>query len=322
MNLRGQRFLTLLLGLILVVGLGACSSKPTLNEADQKIFDKACDMVRSDDKNQYPEAEKLFKDIITRNPDFKDAIFWHAQMLVAWGDALAQETKVLSEQTKKLKAMVDEVQQKYRQTRRVRDKKKVKENMEKLTAAFKQVNKLYNKWLEDTTAIKDRAFEMVAKNVAGDPAPSYMAHRVLADYYRVQAHKPKCLEFMDNVKQMNPDSVGLRFIQGALTMTLDEKPAEAIPLFDEALKKDPKFTKALYYKGLALDKMGKKAEAEAVMKDVIKQSANHLGAKTYLDMTTVVLEAGKALEGFNAELLPPDSTEGEAINEDADKKKK
>ena len=292
---------------VILVGAAICivGCAKKLNDADKKLLDQAAEIVKSDDKTKYPEAEKIYEDLKKRNPEVQDVTNWYAQMLLAWGDALQQEAMFIKAKGEALGEQVDKAQEEIDAQKGKRanpkapsaEQEAAKAEFDKQRGKLADIKKIFDKWQNDAAAVLNRAFTLIKDNVEAGPQ-NYMTARVLADYYRIKGVKPKALETLDIVAQENPNSTGLRFIKGAIAMTFDNKPDDAIKFYEEALKMDPKFTKAKYYLALAFDKKGDAAAAQKAMKEVLEMSPNHVGAKTYLQMTDYVTEGEKAIDRY------------------------
>jgi tetratricopeptide (TPR) repeat protein len=73
---------------------------------------------------------------------------------------------------------------------------------------------------------------------------NYLGYRVVADYYRMRLDWENFGKTVEKLQKINPNSNGLLFLLGAAAYQRDHDKARAAHYFEQALKNDPKFTRA------------------------------------------------------------------------------
>ncbi len=274
----------------------ACTKTVKLNPELEAKFQRATDLVRSDDKNSFAEAERLLEEVTTAEPGFRDAVYWRATMLIAWSDTLLEEAVVLEASETELAELVERAKAKAEAAEAPEAKEFASMLVSSISERRDEVAATRTQWQADASQYKQRGLELVKAEIEGKPAASYKAHRILADYHRIRGETDKARQELAEVRKANPNSAGLHFLEGIMKLKVDKDYAGAVASMDQALSRDPGFVKALYYKGLALAEKGDKNAAEQVMKTVLEKSTDHLGAKTYLRITDAVQQATADLE--------------------------
>ncbi len=273
-----------------------------MTEPDQELFNHATSLVRSDDKSNYESAEGVFVELEERYPKNLELPCWHSQMLLAWGDSLRQELQYITKRRDGIQKMLTEAQTDLKQVKDWKDKAKAQEKVIKMQDQLREIDKIVDKWTDDSANAIQKGEDIVLSKILSRDL-SHMSWRVLADFYRIKGDRQSAEENLILVDVNNPESVGARFIRGAIAMDMDKDYDKAIAYFDEALGMDADFIKAKYYKGLAFDKKGDHDAAKAVMVEVLTESPGHLGAKTYLEMTDYLTEAQKQMKEFKDEQI-------------------
>lgn len=243
---------------------GGCASAPvpTLDREEvitsehDELLIAAQRMVRSDDYREFERAEfRLVALRIWRSEDVTIAT-WLAQLYVAWAEQLKNEISFL-----RLKGAAARIQ-----------------NSEEDSRA---VETLVDYRLAKLAEVEEKARTLC--NMLRTYYPShYTSHRVMADYFRVLGDREKMDTHLVIVEQLNPESGGYLFLKGAVLAEYEADYIQAVEYYDRAIKKDPEFVKAHYFKALAFHEMGRMDEARALMEDVLVRSPGHPGAKAYL----------------------------------------
>jgi|GEM_PF-5174832 len=249
--------------------------KKTARQSLETTLESAQNMLRMDDYRDFEKAEFQFIAVrIWKMEDVKVA-GWLAQLYVAWTDQLKYEISFLRLKLEAGRSF------------------KPKEDIQALET-------IIDYRIEKLTEVEENAQQLcnMLKTYYPD---SYLSHRVMADYYRIMGDEEKFRNRLLIVKELNPDSNGLLFLEGAASDIYDNDHIAAIDYYEKALKNDPKFVKALYFKGLAYHKMGHERRAKETMNEVLAISKNHPGAKAFLSATEYINElteeAKRALKG-------------------------
>ncbi len=258
-------------------------------------FDSATALVRTDDRDRFPEAERLFDEVI-RAGGHADTVYWKAQMLMAWSDALAEEAIVLARAEAQLAATVARAETRVEELETPEAREFAEVVATKVRKLHDRLGVTLARWRQEAAEHRARGLALVEAEIRDQPNPPYQAHRVLADYYRIKGDHERARAELEAVRALNPESAGLRFVHGVMLLKVDRDLDGAIASMDEALAIDGEFVKALYYKGLALAQKDDSAAAEAVMKAVLEKSPGHQGAETYLETAASVREASAELE--------------------------
>ncbi len=257
--------IAMLLLCLSLLGLSACE---TLEERQAREtmtawfkggdLEKAERLLRLDDYRQFQQAEINFITLRLKDRDNPILAGWLAQLYVAWTEQLRSEIHFLKRTLTAAEIGAD-VQKK---------------------AGVLALLDLRRKELADA----DEGARSLGNVLMTHNADTYIGHRAMADYYRIMGDHDKMEEELAKVRKLNPNSVGLRFVEGAGKARFEHDYPAAIRLFDQALAMDPMFLKALYFKGLAQDAMGERDAARATMLAVLAKSPNHPGAQTYLGL--------------------------------------
>ena len=232
------------------------------DEPTGDLWEQAKIMLRLDNHRGFQKGEEDFNTLRAQNPDDPKITGWLAQLYVAWAEAVKNDIEMLKrkiEASKAAKEMKDE----------------------------RSFFALIDTRLAKLAYLKGRAKSLGEELLSKHPE-NYIGHRVMADYYRLMNERDLMNAELEKVKSLNPDSVGLIFIQGAVKAQFEKDYNGAIALYDQALQRDPQFIKALFFKGLALDALDKKAEAHEVMELIRKKAGNHPGVQAYYSMETYI----------------------------------
>jgi len=222
----------------------------------EELLASAKQMLRMDDFREFEKAEFRFLAVRLWRAQDAEIAGWLAQLYVAWVEQLKSEIDFL-----RLKVAASKVARQ-------------KDDFNALMA-------LIDYRLMKLAEVEESA-RLLCNSMLTYFPEHYMSHRVMADYYRVMEDGEKAELKLATVEKLNPDSVGLLFITGALKMQVKQDYIGSIKYFDEALQKDPDFLKAQYFKGIAFHRMGRPDFAAQAMRKVLSQSPNHPGAKAYL----------------------------------------
>lgn len=266
---------------------------PSLTPEEEKIFEEAQTALRTDDYDNYPAAEQKLLALLEKYPNHSPSISWLMQMYCAWGDVLKNEAEAIQ---KAGQAKVKELGDLKKTIESSKSKSTRAESQARFDAAKKELEKLNaDGKTKDTegTAKLNSAKEWAKKGSMVDSDDPQL-QRAMADHSRISSKWPDVETRLKYVEKHKPDSAGLRFIKGAMLMEKDRKYDEAIALFEEALRIDPRFTKAQYFIGLAQDKKGAPEKAAEAMKRVLALSPKHQGATAYLQMMSTILAARKS----------------------------
>ena len=217
---------------------------------------EAQNMLRLDDFRQFETAELHFLTLRFRDREDVFVAGWLAQLYIAWAEQLRSEINLL-----RWKLTASEIAEKP----------------EDKSAVFALID--YR--MVQLKEVEESAHSLGNVLVIYNP-DTYIGHRVMADYYRVMGDREKMEEQLMKVRKLNPDSVGLLFIQGAAKAQFDQDYEGAIAFYDQALERDPMFVKSLVYKGYALHELGREDEAKLVMQQVLQKSPKHPGAQAFL----------------------------------------
>lgn len=76
------------------------------------------------------------------------------------------------------------------------------------------------------------------------PDLGYQGHRLAADFFLQTGEWERFDTSVANVRRLNPDSVGLLWLEGAEAWVRRDDPVAALERFDRALARDPEFTRA------------------------------------------------------------------------------
>ncbi|GAB4292621.1 MAG: hypothetical protein Kow0090_06600 [Myxococcota bacterium] len=298
-ELKSKSKLPLFVGLgaavIIIVVLAIVFSGPSLSDEDKKVFQAASDALRTDDYKNYPDAERKLLQLAERYPNEPLVISWLAQLYLAWGDALGTETGILEPKVKEANELLTKLTEEMGKTKEGKKRQALEAAFAETKKKYDEINALYEFRRSEAAKKKNDGFEWSKRGIKAKSA-HYASYRAIADYYRITRSWDKAEEQLDYVGKARPESAGLRFIKGAIAMERDKNFDKAISWFKEALEKDPKFTKAKYYIGLAQDAKGDKEGAQKTMEEILKTSPSHPGAQVYLKMTTVLDIVKKSLE--------------------------
>ncbi len=223
-------------------------------------------MLRLDDFRNFEEAEINFLTLRLYNRENTHIAGWLAQLYVAWAEQLQNEVNILRMRLKRIKTTGSQ---------------------KEIEAAYHLMDYRISQLNEVEDAAKGICNLLISYN-----SEAYISHRVMADYYRLMGDEKMMNQELEEVEKLNPDSNGLVFVRGAGLMRFHGKYMEALALFEKAIKKDPGFVKAVFYKGLVYSALGDSTKADEVMREVLKASPNHPGAKTFLSKTAYIKELG------------------------------
>ena len=270
-------------GLALSV-LGGCAGKRSADVqhySSDKLLSSAKHMVRMDNFREFDRAEFQFLALRVFKTEDVQLSGWLAQLYICWAEQLKSEVDFMRLKMAALRAA---------------------DNEKELAALSNMVNYRLvqlDEVLESARRLSNTLRRYYPKE--------YITHRVLADYYRVMGDFEQATDQVMLVKALNPDSVGLRFLQGALKAQKDKDFIKAIEDYDQAIKLDPLFIKAIYFKALAYHEMGHKEKAKEAMLEVLKNSPEHPGARAFLAaddyLKTLTTEAMKNLKYARSERI-------------------
>lgn len=273
--MKSERFYPLILMMLalccfsLIPLLSGCKTSPKAGDSDhsskasvESTLDAAKRMLKLDDYHEFEKAEFRFIAVrIWRMADVEVA-GWLAQLYVAWADQLKSEISFLRLQYKAACEYCKEDEQ-----------KSLKSLVDYRAAKLEEV--------EENARLLCNMLRAYYPN-------HYLTHRVMADYFRIMGDHEKAEDRLLIVEDLNPGSVGLIFLKGAMMADFDKSYISAVAFYDKALERDPDFIKALYFKAMAYVKMGNDKLAKESMKEVLAKSPNHPGAKAYLSAESYV----------------------------------
>lgn len=203
--------------------------------AQIKTVDDVVAVLKRDELAQFDDAAEFAKSQTT--PDAKAL---RAQIELAWGDAQTLLADLLERTQHELSTSRDQIEQKKTQgplsagdqTRSDELKASIDE-LQKVVPALRALAKGH---LEEGGKVAEEVMKTTPK--------SYLGYRVAADYFRLKGDWKKFDEMKKKIESTNPKSNGLVFLRGIEQLERHKKPDEAKKLFREALKNDPKFTRA------------------------------------------------------------------------------
>lgn len=251
---------------LLVLTLSACQTSAQERIAREQLdiylgggsFEKAKEALRLDDFRDFDNAEMHLLTLRLGQRENVEIGGWLAQLYVAWAEQLRSEIWMLQV---KLAAARAGGEQKDRQA----------------------VFSLIDYRISQLEEVEEGAQGMCNLLVTYNP-DNYIGHRVLADYYRLMGDEKMMRREMEEVRRLNPQSVGLKFLEGAAKAYFEHDYQGAILHYEQSLEKDEKFVKALYFKGLAEHFLGQSESARLTMERVLGESVGHPGARGYLSM--------------------------------------
>ncbi len=223
----------------------------------EEIMQTAQRTLRLDDYREFEKAEFRFLALRFWKTEDVQLAGWLAQLYVAWAEQLKNEVDFM----------------------RIRIAAQHSASNDEQIAALLA---LIDYRLAMLNEVEESA-RMLCNSLRTYYPTEYISHRVMADYFRIMGDRENMENQLLVLKELNPDSVGLLFTQGAAKMEFEGDSIGAIRLFDKALGRDPLFVKALYFKGLAFDRMGSTVKAAELMKKVLELSPGHPGARAYLE---------------------------------------
>jgi tetratricopeptide (TPR) repeat protein len=280
------RFALLLIGFAILAVSCTTAPEPKQESTKSRVPDQeellasAQHMLRMDDYRQFDKAE--FRLIALRVWRTEDIVVagWLAQLYVAWSEQLKNEISFLRLKGAAAKYMNNPSDQ-------------------------KAMEMLIDYRLAKLTEVDENA-RFLCNTLRTYYPTHYLSHRVMADYFRVMGDREKMEPHVAIVEQINPESTGLLFLKGAVLADFDKDYIQAVDYYDQALRKDPLFVKALYFKALAYHSMGRLEVAKELMEDVLTKSPSHPGAKAYLSadayISALTKEARQEFTDVNKDL--------------------
>ena len=252
-------------------------------QGSDQVLEEAKTMLRLDDYQAFEKAEFRFLALRFWRKEDVQIAGWLAQLYVAWAEQLKNEVDFLRLKSAASKAM---------------------ERRTDWNALSTLVDYRLNKLAEVEEQARQTCNMLITYH-----GSDYISHRVMADYYRMMEDREPMNDQLMMLRKQNPDSVGLAFLEGAAVAQFDHDYMGALAHYDRALKMDPRFTKALYFKGLAQHYMGDATAAVATMKGVLELSPQHPGARAYLSAAAYLAdlsdEARKRLSVAQAASVEP-----------------
>jgi tetratricopeptide (TPR) repeat protein len=298
--------------LVLLGGVGAfvaTRGSGSLTEEERKTFDEAQDLLRLDDYQRYPESEKKLLALLTVHPDHVEPAVWLTQLYCAWGEELNWEADVFKKSATEAAKEVTDLKTVAETSKSKRARKEATEDFEEARKKLRTLERLNNvRSVEGADKLRE-AKKWAQKAGATDYSDASL-HRAMADHARITGKWDEVTKQLEYVERQKPDSAGLRFVRGVVALEKDKDLAKADALFDEALSKDPKFMKALYFKALVADRKGDREGAAALMKKVLEGSPGHPNAQAYLGLLTLIQRAERVAAdakkaGTEAEKVEP-----------------
>lgn len=200
-----------------------------------KSVDDVIAVLKRDELAQFDDAAEFAKTQTT--PDAKAL---RAQIELAWGDAQTMVADLLERTNKDLSAGVAELEEK-KKTAPLQAADQAR--YEDLLAATKDLGLVIPALRQLAQSHLDEGGKGAAEIIKSAPK-SYLGYRVAADFYRMKGDWKKFDEMKKKLESTNPKSNGLVFLKGIEQLDRHKKPEEAAKFFREALKNDPKFTRA------------------------------------------------------------------------------
>ncbi|MFA6034363.1 MAG: hypothetical protein WC889_15795 [Myxococcota bacterium] len=202
---------------------------------DPKSLGDVLEILRLDQVDLFPAAIRY-----TAKLDTIEALVLRAQIELAWGEAQL----VLSDASANLsRQMRDELKE-----ARTRAAAGVRDEMNQ------SIIDTLGPYVEKTTRNSDALMRLAAEHVADGAklarevikrAPTdYHGYRLEADYYRLRGDWTAFDGMMAKLRELNPESNGLTFLQGVEAGSRLGDKARALAYFKKALEKDPKFVRA------------------------------------------------------------------------------
>lgn len=163
-----------------------------------------------------------------------EAASLHAQIELAWGEAyqiMATLQKIVRQQLSGIASYL------------AKDAEKNAAQIEQLNKNLHELDVITGALEMEAAAHGKRGADLAEAFIAANP-DSYLGYRLGADYYRLNKQWVKFDEMVVKLKEKNPDSNGLVFLEGAAAYQKNKDMAKATELFTKALAKDPAFVRA------------------------------------------------------------------------------
>ncbi|MFH1811301.1 MAG: tetratricopeptide repeat protein [Pseudomonadota bacterium] len=242
---------------------------------EPKTLADAQNIVRSDNVSLFPRADAVFTAHLAQKPDDLDNLTWHAQLYLAWADSTALTGKTLSTSLQKLGGQRDELKQKLDAGElEGAAKLKARARLDEIDWLLPLVEEVQGR-LQQVAREKIAIGETKTQAILARHGDSYKGFRLGADLARISEDWDRYSERVQKLEQRNPDSNGLRFLKGVVAFSRDKDYAEAVRFLQEAIAKDPKFTKAQYYLALTYLNQRKFDDAVQALDRTLELSPGH-----------------------------------------------
>ena len=231
------------------VGLGLDEAQTIVAEAAKKLappdaanpllqpksLDDATEILKSDQIDLFPAGVEF----TSKQTDVK-AQALQAQIELAWGEALLLVADLFADLETQQRATL----------RRLEARNASGEIAGSEIDALIKLKHSVGKQAELRDALTRIAAEHVAngsklsKKVLASAPNDYMGYRLAADYYRMRGNWAQFDQMMAKIKETNPNSNGLVFLQGMGEIQHAGHIPQGTELLRQALAKDPKFVRA------------------------------------------------------------------------------
>jgi tetratricopeptide (TPR) repeat protein len=163
-----------------------------------------------------------------------------AQIELAWGEAHLLLSELYLNAASALRASLRTLE-----TRGLLDifQKEDTDRIEQIKKTVAQCEQIAEA-LTITAAEHVAAGSKLSKAVIAKSPSEYIGYRLAADYYRMRQDWENFDVAVAKIEETKPDSIGLVFLKGAAALQRDGDEAKAVSLFQDALQKDPAFTRA------------------------------------------------------------------------------
>jgi len=164
----------------------------------------------------------------------------HAQIELAWGEALQILADVFVDASGQMKAALRSMEMRAA-TGVLSEKLQARfDKLKEVSAKSDLVAEALTKLAAEHVGAGARLAQDLIKKLPDD----YVGYRVAADYYRLRSEWDVFDTMVAKIESTNPDSNGLVFLRAAALLHRDQEPAKAAELFRKALVTDPRFVRA------------------------------------------------------------------------------
>jgi len=221
----------------LLISAGVESQPPPAGTAGS--MDEALAILKSDELAQFPKALSYAKSA-AKGKDSKKATALAAQIEIAWGENLRIVAKVVDLLASDLRNERHDLEDLEAVGKLTPDDKAHLETLKKLLDEKEPLANAMSR-LAPVHLAEGRT---LAESVVKDAPDSYEGYRVLADYYRIRGDWDRYDAMVKEVESRYPQSHGLLFLKGIALAERQNDNEGATKMLNEALKADPKFSRA------------------------------------------------------------------------------